>query len=82
MQKSTVGRDSVTDYQLRKLLKPLLDLENVNKKTVCNPVNFGSAAMVTTFVGSTGDRTKGEWKFLNTVCQTNAGMKNDYHIDY
>ena len=65
----------MTDYQLRKLLKPLLDFEKVNKKPVCNPVNFGSAAMVTTFVRSAGDRTKGVWKFLNTVCQTETGIK-------
>ena len=31
--------------------------------------------MVTTFVRSAGDRTKGVWKFLSTVCQTDTGMK-------
>ena len=31
--------------------------------------------MVTTFVRSAGDRNKGVWKFLSTVCQTDTGMK-------
>ena len=31
--------------------------------------------MVTTFVRSAGDRTKGMWKFLSTVCQTDTGIK-------
>ena len=31
--------------------------------------------MVTTFFRSAGDRTKGVWKFLSTVCQTDTGMK-------
>ena len=31
--------------------------------------------MVTTFVRSAGDRTRGVWKFLNTACQTDLGMK-------
>ena len=71
----TVGLESVPDYQLRKTLKPLLDSEKIDEKRVCNPINFRSAAMVTTFVRSAGDRTRGIWKFLNTVCQTDLGMK-------
>ena len=71
----TVGLDSVTDYQLRKLLKPLLDLEKIQKKRICNPLNFTSAAMVTTFIRTAGDRTKGVWKFLDTVRQTDVGVK-------
>ena len=31
--------------------------------------------MVTTFGQSAGDRTKGVWKFLSTVCQTDTGKK-------
>ena len=31
--------------------------------------------MVTTFVRSAGDRTRGVWKFLDTVCQSDSGMK-------
>ena len=31
--------------------------------------------MVTIFVRSAGDRIKGVWKFLSTVCQTDTGMK-------
>ena len=31
--------------------------------------------MVTTFVRSAGDRTKGVWKYLSTVCQTDTGIK-------
>ena len=31
--------------------------------------------MVTTFIRSAGDRTKGVWKFLDTVCQTDTGVK-------
>ena len=52
--------------QLRKKIKDL---------NVSNLANFRSAAMVTTFVQSAGDRTRGVWKFLSTVCQTDTGMK-------
>ena len=31
--------------------------------------------MVTTFVRSAGNHTRGMWKFLSTVCQTDRGMK-------
>ena len=67
---NNTGRQwSVTDYQLRKTLKPLLDLERINGKRVCNPTNFRNAPMVTTFVHSSDDRSKGVWKFLDTVGQ-------------
>ena len=49
------------------MLKPLLQLEKIDKKKVNNPLNFKSAAMVTTFIRSAGDRTKGVWKFLDTL---------------
>ena len=71
----TVGAEAVTDHQLKKMLKPLLQLEKVGKKKVNNPLNFKSAAMLTTFIRSAGDRTKGVWKFLDTVCQTDTGVK-------
>ncbi len=67
--------EAVGDFQLRKALKPLARLEKINDLKVSNPVNFRSAAMVTTFVRSAGDRTKGVWQFLNTVCQTDTGIK-------
>ena len=31
--------------------------------------------MVTTFIRTAGDRTKGVWKFLDTVRQTDVGVK-------
>ena len=71
----TIGPESVVDYQLRKLLKPLLDQEKVQKKKISNPLKFNSAAMVTTFIRAAGDRTKGVWQFLDTVRQTDAGVK-------
>ena len=67
--------EAVGDFQLRKALKPLLSLEKIKNLKVSNPANFRSAAMVTTFVRSAGDRTKGVWKFLSTVCQTDTGIK-------
>ena len=36
----SVGMEAVGDFQLRKALKPLLELEKVDKKRVCNPINF------------------------------------------
>ena len=71
----TVGPESVVDYQLRKLLKQLLDLEKVQKKRISNLLNIKSAAMVTTFIRVAGDRTKGVWLFLDTVRQTEVGVK-------
>ena len=67
--------EAVGDFQLRKALKPLASLEKIENLKVSNPTNFRSAAMVTTFVRSAGDRTKGVWKFLSTVCQTDTGIK-------
>ena len=67
--------EAVGDFQLRKALKPLASLEKINDLKISNPVNFRSAAMVTTFVRSAGDRTKGVWKFLSTVCQTDTAIK-------
>ena len=67
--------EAVGDFQLRKALKPLARLETINNLKVSNPANFRSAAMVTTFVRSAGDRTKGVWKYLSTVCQTDTGIK-------
>ena len=71
----TVRLDLVGDYQLQKTLKPLLDMKKVNKKRICNPVNFRSAPMVTTFVHSVSDCTKGVWKFLDTVCQADTDVR-------
>ena len=71
----SVELEAVAEFQLRKALKPLLSLDKIKNLNVSNPVNFRSAAMVTTFVRSAGDRTKGVWKFLSTVCQTDTGIK-------
>ena len=71
----SVELEAVGDFQLQKALKPLLSLEKIKNLNVSNPMNFRSAAMVTTFVRSAGDRTKGVWKFLSTVCQTDTGIK-------
>ena len=71
----SVELEAVGDFQLRKALKPLLNFEKVQNLNVSNPTNFRSAAMVTTFVRSPGDRARGVWKFLNTVCQADTGMK-------
>ena len=67
--------EAVGHFQLRKVLKPLLSLEKINNLNIANTSNFRSAARVTTFVRSAGDRTRGVWKFLSTVCQTDTGMK-------
>ena len=45
------------------------------KKRTCNPLNFRSAVMVTTFNRAAGDRTKGVWQFLDTVRHTDVGVK-------
>ena len=71
----TVGLESMTDYQLWKTLKPLLDLEKINGKRVCNPTNFRSAPMVTTFIRLSGDCSKGVWKFLDMVRWTDTGVE-------
>ena len=71
----SVELEAVGDFQLRKALKPLLSLDKIKELNVSNPANFRSAAMVTTFVRSAGDPTKGVWKLLSTVCQTDTGMK-------
>ena len=72
----SVELEAFGDIQLRKALKPLLSLEKTNNLNIANPSNFPSSAMVTTFVRSAGDRTRGVWKFLSTVCQADTAMKN------
>ena len=62
------------DVQLRKTLKPLLDLEKIENKKVYNPFNFRGAPMVTTFVRLAGSRNQGVWKFLEKANQTDAGV--------
>ena len=57
------------------MLKQLIQLEKVNKKKIGNPLNFKSVAMITTFIRSAGDRTKGVWQFLDSARQTDAGVK-------
>ena len=46
------------------MLKPLLQLEKVEKKKVNNPFNFKSAAMVTTFIRSAGGPYQGRMEVL------------------
>ena len=71
----SVESRAIGDFQRRKALKQVLDLERVQKKKTCNPVNFRGAPMVTTFIRSVGDRTRDVWKFLETVCQTDTGVR-------
>ena len=70
----SVGLEAVRNFQLGKALKPLLDLEKVNKKEITNPHNLRGEPMATAFVRSAGDRTRGVWKFLDTVCQNDMGI--------
>ena len=69
----SVEPEAIGDFQLRKALKPLLNLGK--KKKTCNPHNFSGAPMVTTFVRSVGDRTKGIRRFLKTACRTDTGIE-------
>ena len=71
----SVEPETITDFQLQKALKPLLDLEKMKDMKFSNPVNNRSAPMVTTFVRSAGNHTRGVWKFLDTVWQTDTGIK-------
>ena len=67
----TVGPESVTDYQLRKTLKPLLNLEKIHGKQFVTQRTLGVHPW---WPPSSGDRSKGVWKFLDTVRQTNTGV--------
>ena len=53
------------DFQVRKSLKPILNLQKVNRIFVVNPLNFKGALMMTTFVRLAGGRTLGEWRLLD-----------------
>ena len=55
----SVEPEATGDFQLRKALKPQLDLEKIHKKKTFNLVSFRSASMVTTFVRSAGEHTRG-----------------------
>ena len=65
----------ISDFQIRRSLKPLMGLEKIQKKKVSNPLNFRSAPIVTTFVRSVGDRTQSVWNFLEAACHTDAGVR-------
>ena len=57
------------DFQLRRALKPLLELKTVQEKNISNSYLFRGAPMVTTFVRSAENQTKGVWKFLEKASQ-------------
>ena len=48
--------ETIFDFLLRKALKPLQELKEIQKKKVENLFNFRGAPMVTTFIRSTGSR--------------------------
>ena len=70
----STGLGAISDVQLWKTLKPLLDIEKIKKKKVSNLFNFRGAPMVTTFVRSASTRTQGVWKFLKKSSQTDIGV--------
>ena len=72
---SSIKLEAIADFQLRKKLKPLIDLEMIDNKLIRNPFNFRGAPMVTTFVRSVSCRTRGVWDFLNQANQTDAGIR-------
>ena len=71
----SINLEVISDFQIRKSLKPLMDWEEIQKKKGSNPLNFRGATMVTTFVRSVGDRTLSVWNFLEDACHTDAGMR-------
>ena len=70
-----IDPEAIRDFQLKKTLKQLLDLERVNNKMVANPMNFRNAPMVTTFVRAVGSRTQDVWKFLEEASQLDADVR-------
>ena len=62
-------------FQLWKILKPLLEVEKVDKKKVSNLFNFRGAPMVTIFICLAGSQTQGVWKFLEKASQTDTSMR-------
>ena len=61
------------NFQLRRALKLLIDFKRINNKNIYNPYLFRGAPMVTTFVRSTGSRTKGVWGLIEKV--NRAGIR-------
>ena len=67
------------DFQLHRALKPFLELKTVQEKNISNPYLFRGASMVTTFVRSAGNHTKGMWKFLEKVNQVDIKLAELEH---
>ena len=72
------------DHQLKKALKPLSSMKNIDQKDITNPYLFKGAAMVTTFVRLPGVRTKELWQFIEEASRTDivlAEMGHPSHKD-
>ena len=71
-----------TDFQLRRALKPLLEFKKIRDKKICNPNLFRGTPMVTTFVRSTGGRTKDVWQFLEKASRADIRLAELEHPSF
>ena len=67
------------DHVLKKTLKPLSSLKTIDDKDITNPYLFKSAAMVTTFVRSAGNRIKELGHFLEGASRADVMLADLRH---
>ena len=60
------------DHIVKKSLKPLLSLKKIDQKDITNPYLFTNVPVLTTFVRSAGNRTKGLWHFSNEASRADV----------
>ena len=58
----------------KKALNPLITLKTFNTKDVTNPYLFRGALMVTTFVRSSGTRTRELWRFIEEASRADIRL--------
>ena len=64
------------DHILKTSLKPLRSFKKINNKDITNPYIFKDAPVLTTFVRSTGNRTKELWNFIDEASRADVMLAN------
>ena len=58
--------EAISDFQIRKSLKPLMNLEKIQKENVYNPLNFRGAPPSSAWLASTPSQFRLSWRQLAT----------------
>ena len=68
------------DHILKKALKPLFSMKKIDNIDITNPHNFKNAPMLTTFVRTTGGRTKELWQLIEEASRADVMLADTTNI--